>query len=241
LGFSLFGSGGIAVCLTLLPFLLLFAENKYQRSNRIRLIIKYLFRFYLSILEFLGILSIKTKGLERLQNMKGKLIICNHPSLLDVVIIMSRLNHIQCVVNNKLWTNPFVGMIVRTAGYIRNDIDPKNFLQECQEMLDRGENILIFPEGTRTVPSQQIKMRRGFANLALFSKADIQVLTLRCTPVWLIKGSNWYDIPPKRADFLLSAGPIFSHKNDCTDSPRSIRVRTLVKDIQHYYNENLKI
>src|SRR5262249_17894775 len=154
----------------------------------------------------------------------------NHPSLLDVVILMSRLKNVQCVVNKKLWTNPFVGMVVRSAGFIRNDIDPQLFLDRCKEMLARGENIIIFPEGTRTEPGQRMKMCRGVANLALSAQADIQALTLNCSLVWLNKRSKWYDIPPKRADFFLKSGPLFSYKNYMNNSPRSIQARGLMRD-----------
>lgn len=236
LGFSLFGTGSLLLCLSVFPLIALFTRDKQRRSGRVRSIIRYTFRFYLAVLEFLGIIKIQTEGLEQLKDMKGKLVICNHPSLLDVVIIMSRLKNVQCVVNNKLWTNPFVGLIVRSAGYIRNDIDPQTFLQDCRQMLSRGENIIIFPEGTRSVPGRKMKLCRGVANLALCAGADIQALTLNCAPVWLIKGSKWYDIPPRKTHFHLKAGPTILYK-DYLDHPlRSIQARRLMRDIQQYYD-----
>ncbi len=236
LGFSLFGFGGVFMCLTIFPVIIFLSKDKVQRSRRVRSVIRYTFKIFLFILEFLGILKIRTKGLETLQQMQGKLVICNHPSLLDVVIIMSRLKNIQCVVNNKLWRNLVVGVVVRAAGYIRNDIDPELFLEQCKEMLARGENIIIFPEGTRSVPGQPLKMQRGFANLALCANADIQALSLKCHPVMLIKGAKWYDIPPKRAHYLLQAGPEFSCQDYDSESPRSIRVRIMMREIQQYYD-----
>lgn len=236
LGFSLFGCGGIILCMTVFPCFMLFIRDKQRRIEQVRSVIRHTFKIYLLILQFLGVLNIKIQGIKNLQNLKGNLIICNHPSLLDVVIIMSHLKNVQCVVNNKLWTNPFVGMIVRSADYIRNDIDPQIFLGDCKEMIDRGENILIFPEGTRSVPGQKMKMCRGFANLALYAEADIQALTLNCSPVWLTKKSKWYDIPSQRIEIVLNAGPKFSYQNYCNHAPRSIRVRALMRDIQHYYH-----
>lgn len=235
LGFFLFGSGGILLCATVFPWIMLFTRDKKRRTDHIRSIIHYTFKLYLSLLQFLRVLNIKTYELNNLQDVRGNLIICNHPSLLDVVIIMAHLKNVQCVVNNKLWTNPFIGMIIRAANYIRNDIDPQIFLSECKKMIDRGENILIFPEGTRSVPGQKMKMCRGFANLALYAEVDIQVLTLSCSPIWLTKKSKWYDIPSKRIEFILKAGPKFSYQNYRNHAPRSIRVRALMRDIQHYY------
>lgn len=236
----MFGCGGILLCLTIFPLIILFTRDKNLRSDRVRTVIHFVFKAYVSILQFLGIMKIQTQGLEGLENMKGKLVICNHPSLLDVVIIMSRIKNVQCIVSSKLWSNPFVGLVVRSARFIRNDIHPQFFLEECKQILARGENIIIFPEGTRSVPGKPMKLRRGFANLALFVGADIQALVLSCQPDWLIKGSKWYNIPSRRVDILLEGGSEFSYKNSLDEAPRSIQVRALTRDIQQYYEEQLK-
>lgn len=235
LGFFLFGTGGLLLCITVFPWIMLFTQDKQKRTDRVRAVIRQTFKLFLFTLQRARLLTIKTQGIQQLQNLKGSLLICNHPSLIDVVIIMSHLKNVQCVVNNKLWSNLFVGMIVRSAGYIRNDIDPQFFLNSCKEMIAQGENILIFPEGTRSVPGQPMKMCRGFANLALFAKADVQALTLNCSPVWLTKNSKWYDIPSQRVKIILKTGPKFSYQTYYNEAPRSIRVRTLMRDVQNYY------
>lgn len=101
------------------------------------------------------------------------------------------------------------------------------------------ENILIFPEGTRSVPNQPIKLSRGVANLALWAKADIQALTLTCTPAWLYKDSKWCDVPSKRVDFVLKVGDQFLYKDNNNDTPRSIQVRALMRKIKHFYDRNI--
>lgn len=241
LGFALFSGGGFALCLTVFPIIILFSRDRYQRAYRVRYVISFIFRIYLMILEFLGAIKVNTSGLENLQTMRGSLVICNHPSLLDVVIIMSRLQSIQCVVKNTLWSNFLIGGVMRAAGYIRNDIDPELFLDECKKQLNLGENIIIFPEGTRSTPGQPIKLLRGLGNLALAAEANIQALVMDCQPITLTKGEKWYNIPPKRAIFNLQIGPLFPSSNYKNDHPRSIRVRALMRDIQQYYDRQLKI
>lgn len=225
--------------MTLFPLVALLSINGRQRRYRTRAIIHYAFKFFLVFLRFARVLKIKTYDIGPLETMRGNLLICNHPSLLDVVIIMASLKNVQCIVNNKLWKNPFVGLIVRAAGYIRNDIDPELFLDQCMSMLARGENILIFPEGTRSIPDMPIKMHRGFANLALAANVDIQLLLLTCQPTWLTKGAKWYEIPFKRATFILKRGPKFLSDDYNTETPRSIRVRALMRDVKQYYDGNL--
>ena len=102
-----------------------------------------------------------------------------------------------------------------------------------------GDNILIFPEGTRTVPEQPIKMHRGLGNLALAINADIQTLLMSCTPLTLTKRSKWYEIPHKKVTLKLRVGLFFSNKDYQDERPRSIRVRALMREIQHYYNRYL--
>jgi 1-acyl-sn-glycerol-3-phosphate acyltransferase len=194
---------------------------------------------YLNILEFLGVIKVKTTDLEKLQKLRGVLIVCNHPSLLDVVVIVAHLKNIQCVVKKELWKNPFLGGVVRAAGYIPNDLSTEQFYKDCMEQLHLGENIIIFPEGTRSIPGRPIKLHRSLGNLALAAKADIQALTMDCSPITLIKGEKWYKIPLRRPIFHLKKGKLFCSTNYRSDLPRSLCVRALMRDIQQYYNRYL--
>jgi len=239
IGFSLFGVGGLILCLTLFPLLTVVYRDHRQRHDRVRFVIRYTFKAYLWSLEFLGVIKVKTTDLEGLQDLKGVLIICNHPSLLDVVVIMAHLKNIQCVVKKELWKNPFLGGVVRAAGYIRNDLNPEQFYKDCKEQLNRGENIVIFPEGTRSIPGKPLKLHRSLGNLAIAAESDMKALTMDCHPITLIKGEKWYKIPLRRPVFHLKGGRFFPCMDYKSDLPRSLRVRALMRDIQQYYNRYL--
>lgn len=239
LGFALFGFGGIALCLMIFPVIIVCSKNPQIRQDRVRTVIRATFKFFFKILEILGVIQVKTHNLAQLKDLQGCLVICNHPSLIDVVLIMAHIPNIQCVVKKDLWSNPFLGGIVRAAGYIRNDLDPELFLEECKDQLKKGENIIIFPEGTRSKPGQPLTLMRGLGNLALAASANIQALTLDCTQVFLTKGQKWYKIPPRKAIFELKVGQFFPITQYQNEAPRSIRVRALMRDIQHYYNRYL--
>lgn len=239
LGFALFGFGGLAICVAIFPIIILCSKTKEISRDRVRTVIRWTFFLFFKMLEVLGVIKVKAHNLESLNSIKGHLVICNHPSLIDVVIIMAHVKNIQCIVKKELWSNLFIGGVVRAAGYIRNDIAPELFLEECKRQLNSGENIIIFPEGTRSKPGQPITMLRGLGNLALEASVNIQALTLDCTQIFLNKGQKWYKIPPKRAAFDLKVGKVFPISNYQSDAPRSIRVRALMRDIQHYYNRHL--
>ena len=240
IGFSLIGIGGVILCLTMFPLIAIWSRDHHKKHDRVRFIIRYTFKVYLKILEFLGVLKVKTTDLEELSDLRGALIICNHPSLLDVVVIMAHLKNIQCVVKKELWKNPFLGGVVRAAGYIRNDLNPEKFYEDCKEQLSRGENIVIFPEGTRSIPGRPIKMHRSLGNLAIAAEVNVQALTMDCNPITLVKGEKWYKIPSSRPLFHLKSGRFFHYGNYKNELPRSLCVRALMRDIQQYYNGYLK-
>lgn len=238
-GFTSLGLGGLLLCLTAFPFVILATRDLAKRRRRVRQIIGHTFAFYLGVLKFLGVLDLKVSNISPFMSVKGCLIICNHPTLLDVVIIMSQMKDLQCVVKAALWQNPFIGGVIRSAGYIRNDLPPETFLEECKAQLERGENILIFPEGTRTQPNKPLEMHRGMGNLALGANADIQALVMTCNPLTLTKGNPWYNVPHRKPFFHLTGGRTFYIGDYPEEKPRSLRVRALMRDIKDFYIRQL--
>jgi 1-acyl-sn-glycerol-3-phosphate acyltransferase len=237
--FLIFGVCGLIACLFLYSMIFIFNKNHKNRQHIARTANSYMFRWFLNIVTFLGVFKIDAKALKLLEKLKGSIIICNHPTLIDVVIIMAHLKGVQCVVKKGLWNNIILGAAVRSACYIPNDIDPEQFLKNVKKHLANGENILIFPEGTRTEPGQPIKLQRSVGNLAFFANANIQSIFIDCHPVTLTKNSKWYNIPEDASVFQVEIGPLFKVTDYPNDKPRSIRVRHLTANIQKYYNERL--
>ncbi|MCL4123280.1 UNVERIFIED_CONTAM: hypothetical protein GTU68_060962 [Idotea baltica] len=125
-------------------------------------------------------------GAELLKEDKSCLIIANHPSLIDYVLIASQLPQCDCIVKAALWHNPFIRGIVRAAGYIPNR-EPEAFLEECSDKLNSGNVLLVFPEGTRTTPGIKSKLQRGAAQIAVRSESDLRIIHVTVTPSFLTK------------------------------------------------------
>jgi len=236
---TFFWSGGLFLCTIIFPLIALTARSQEKKHKRARFCIQHTFQLFLWFLSLWGVLKIRKKGLEPLKHQKGVLLICNHPSLLDTVLIMAHFKNIQCIVKGELWSHPIFGIIVRTAGYIPNNMDPKAFLALCQKQLSQHENILIFPEGTRTQTNKPLRLKRGLSNLALVTQANVQMLTLSCSSPILTKEDKWYTLPSERVLFLLGSGPLLITKDYKADAPRSLRARALTREVQSYYNRYL--
>lgn len=237
IGFSVFSGGGLLMAITLFPLIAISAPDVASRYSRTRRLIHVAFRGFVGLLTLLGVIEFNAAGRDQLRACRGKIIIANHPSLLDVVLLMSLLPEAQCVVKHQLWRSRFLGSVVRGAGYIRNDLPAELMISQCQTELARGGNMVLFPEGTRTVPGKPIKFERGFANIAILCDADIQVITICCTPPTLLKGERWYDIPGEKMKFSLATHERIQTSDYQRGELRSVAVRKLTRDMEQLYQE----
>lgn len=239
LAFASLGLGGVAMAVTIFPVVTLLTHDPVVRQRRVQGCVRASFRLYVLMLRTLGVLSLNVGGREELTSSRGKLIVANHPSLLDVVLLMSLIPRVQCVVKHELWHNPFLGPVVRAAGYIRNDTPAEELIAVCAETLREGNNLVIFPEGTRSVPGQPVRLQRGFANIATLIGADILAVTILCEPPTLRKGEPWYRIPAVRPTFSISAGDVISVRRSKSTEERPMAARRLVAALETYYSERL--
>ncbi|MFC4272529.1 1-acyl-sn-glycerol-3-phosphate acyltransferase [Sneathiella chungangensis] len=235
IAFASFGLGGLFMSVFIFIPIALFTKDEATRIRRVRGVIYRAFRVFVYFLRVGGIIDSRFHETEKLKDVRGALIVANHPSLLDTVFLMSRMPDVQCIVKHELWDNPYLGGVMRAAGYIRNDGDAEMMLRQCEKALGSGQNILVFPEGTRSVPGQALKFQRGFANIATHFNAPIQLVTIKCEPSTLTKGSPWYAIPPRQARFDIT----FNEQLDMADylrhEPRSLKVRKLTRELEQYY------
>ena len=201
-----FGLGGVSMATVLFPPVTWLSRDPLSRKRRIQSLIQTSFRIFIRALCFLRVIELRVTGRHLLAEACGVLVVSNHPSLLDIVILMSLLPRVQCVVKHQLWSNPFLRAVVAGANYIRNDLDPEVLIERCAEALRSGDNLIIFPEGTRSVPGQTMVIKRGFANVAIAAPADLHIATIACEPVFLPKGQAWYDVPEKRPVFHVKVG-----------------------------------
>ena len=169
----------------------------------------------------------------------GHIVTANHPSLIDVVLLLAVNEQICCIVKNAIWNNFFIGPVVRQAGFIPNNAE--HFLPLAEARLKAGENILIFPEGTRTKADNIVRFKRGAANIAVAIGAPIMPVIIQCVPRGLKKGDKWYDIPAGGLNFTLRSSERLVVE-DCIDItlPRPQQYRHLTEFLENYYKKQLE-
>jgi 1-acyl-sn-glycerol-3-phosphate acyltransferase len=145
------------------------------------------FRTYLAAMEGVGLFRCDLRALDALRGEDRLIIAANHPSLLDAVLVISRLPRTVCITKASLWDNWFLGGGIRLAGYIRNDA-PLALVRSGLAALRGGQQMLIFPEGTRTVASPVNPFKGGFAIMAQKGGAPVQTVLIETPSRYLTKG-----------------------------------------------------
>lgn len=227
LSFVLFGVGGVLLSITVFPVLNSVVRDRERRTNLAHAIVHWAFRLHVRFMMLFGVISVEFKGADRLENDRGVLMVANHPSLLDVVFLISVIKRAQCIVKYQIWRNPFMSGVVSAAGFIRNDGDPETLVSDCAADLRAGRNIVIFPEGSRTVPGEPMKLQRGVANIAVRTGAPIRLISIDCNPPSLMKGLKWYQIPPVRSHFTITIHELIEMNSFMGDFSPSVAARHL--------------
>ena len=225
--FSIFGLGALCLTFIVFPVMTLSAKNQHQREMRVQSIIQRSFAFFSHTMRFFGAIDYSFEGVESLQQDRNCLVIANHPSLIDYVLIASRLPQCDCLVKAAIWHNPFMKGIVKAAGYIPNR-DPENLLDDCSERLQDGNVLLVFPEGTRTSPGKPSKLQRGAAQIAVRTETDLRLIHITVEPSFLTKEKKWYQVPDTKPFFRvaikskIAIEPFLQHADSPTSAARHL-------------------
>jgi 1-acyl-sn-glycerol-3-phosphate acyltransferase len=206
-GFSFvgFGIGGLLLGLVVFPLFVLVVRHRERRSAIARWTIHHLFRFFVAMICGLGLCSVEVRGRERLER-RGLLILASHPSLIDVVFLMALVRHADCIIKAALLRNPFTRGPVRAAGFVCNDSGP-GMIDDCVASVRAGNNLIVFPEGTRTPPGAALgRLQRGAANLAVRGALAITPVRITCSQQMLGKSDKWWRVPVRAGHFLIDVG-----------------------------------
>ena len=171
--FAFFGICSLILGILLFPIMHVlsgFSETKFKKMVR-KFNYQY-FKLFVKISIILGAVRLTVENEETLKSIRSKVVIANHPSLFDVVILFSLVPNADCIVKGELIQNKFISLIIKNL-YIPNNIPFDEQLEHAKNSMDEGNNLIIFPEGTRTKPGEPWDFKKGAARFALYSKNDV--------------------------------------------------------------------
>lgn len=236
--FTLFGLGGLLLRFVAVPLLWLLVRNPLARRTHARALIRRLFSMFVGVLCGLGIMTLEVRGAERLRR-RGALVLANHPTLIDVVMLMALIDNADCIVKGALASNPFTRGAVVMAGFLFNRDGP-GLIDEAIASVQAGSNLVIFPEGTRTAPRGEMTLQRGAANIAVRGALNITPVVIQSSLPFLTKGTPWWQVPARRVhicvevreDILISGFPAAS-------THPALAARDLTRFLKDYFSKEL--
>ncbi|MFL0796657.1 MAG: 1-acyl-sn-glycerol-3-phosphate acyltransferase [Cellvibrionaceae bacterium] len=234
--FTLFGIGGAIIPIFAYPLIGLAPISGRRKQEIARKLCQKVFAFFVKYMEISGVLTWEAHNLEKL-NRPGLLVLANHPTLLDVVFLISFLPNADCVVKSSLRFNPAMRGFIKLTGFITNDTG-EQLVDAAGESLNDGGCLVIFPEGTRTTPNHAMQLQRGAANIAVRTKTSITPITITCNPLALSKQHKWYHTARQRLHYKFQVNDDIDIQPYLTEHP-SKAARHLTKDLKKYFSEEL--
>ena len=202
--FIVFGLGAAFFGMVVFPIMRLVPGSPDAHRRRVRSCFRVYMRSFIGLMNAVGVLRFEFEGAERLGR-PGQVILANHPSLIDVVFLLGFTPQATCIVKEALFHHPITRWPVAAAGYVSNT-STHSMVERASEALRDGENVIVFPEGTRTTPGQPLYFHRGAASIAVRAASVVTPVFIRCVPTTLAKNMRWYQIPDRRVRFTFRVG-----------------------------------
>ena len=127
---------------------------------------------------------------------KPALIIANHQSFIDILLMLSVSPKMVMVTNSWVWNSPFFGWIVKYADFHHSADGYEVLAERLKKRVEEGYSVVIFPEGTRSADCSIQRFHKGAFYLAQLLKLDILPM--------IIYGAG--QISAKKQGFYIKSG-----------------------------------
>ena len=158
------------------------------------------------------------KANERFQH--PAIIIANHQSFIDILVLLSLSSKILMVTNHWVWHSPFFGAIIRYVDFYYIGEGYEQYMERMRKKVKEGYSIAIFPEGTRTYNGKMKRFHKGAFYLAETLQLDILPILLygnnkiiaKAQPFNIRKGIIYTEILPRIPGDDLSFGTTYQER-----------------------------
>ena len=137
--------------------------------------------------------KVEVKGLENIDKKKKYVVVANHQSLADIVLMYKTKMQFKWVAKDSLFKLPVLGWNMMLAKHIRlerGDFSSiKKVYKEASEWLDKGISVVFFPEGTRSDNNEMGPFQNGAFKLAIKEKVPVLPVLIEGTKNAIPKGS----------------------------------------------------
>lgn len=197
-----------------LPLLWCLGGTRLERRRRCQRWVGRSFRVFHAYMRGVGLIHY-SPTLELPRQAVPRIVVANHPTLVDVTALLSAVPEMCCLVKSSIHDNPLFYLIMKFCGHIRvrrsDTSDGTRVLKLTSKRVIDGSDVLLFPEGTRSPHPGIGPFHAGAFAVAVHSEIDVAKVAIFCDPPVLKRGAPWYLIPPEpvtlRLEFLGQSRP----------------------------------
>jgi 1-acyl-sn-glycerol-3-phosphate acyltransferase len=187
------------------------------------------FRLFLDVLQLAGAWRLDLSELDQLKDAGPLIVAPNHPGLLDAVLVVSRLPNAVCVMKTSLLHNFLLGPASGLARYVCND-SLLRLIARSGDELRLGGQLLLFPEGTRSVGGPIGPFTDAVGALSRRAGVPVQTVIIEADSAFLGKKWPLLTRPPFPMSFSIRLGRRF-------DPPADVRAFTA--ELERYFLREL--
>lgn len=150
--------------------------------------------------------TIEVRGLENLQPNCNYIFMSNHVSNLDPPVFIPRIpGRCSVLIKKEVFRIPILGRLLKLAEMVPVDRSNREAAIEsvhsAEEVLQRGLNMVIFPEGTRSPDGRLLPFKKGPFHLAMEAGVPVVPVTILGTAECWPKGT--WSIRPGKATVIF--------------------------------------
>jgi 1-acyl-sn-glycerol-3-phosphate acyltransferase len=175
---------------------------------------------------------VQVDGREYLRENTPRMLVANHTSYADIVVLMAMLGtDYHFVAKAEVMSMPFFRTFLRKLGHFsfRRE-DPRERLHQAEQIEDalrRGESVFVFPEGTFTAQSGVRPFHLGAFKAAIAAQREIVPIALDGTRR-VLRDGTWL---PRPGRITITICPPIAPPPSAEDWQQIVRVRDSAREI----------
>ncbi|AKF09557.1 lysophospholipid acyltransferase family protein [Sandaracinus amylolyticus] len=206
--FFLFFVGSPLIGIVVLPLLRLVAKDREDHRRRCTRVIGRLHRVFTWWMRVSGLVA--PPAMPELPGVAPGapyVMITNHPSLIDVILLLGSFEGLTCVVKGSWYRSLVLGPLLKQTAYLpgpgSGEEESEDMLGTMVEHLSTGHPLLVFPEGTRSLKNRMHRFRRGAVEAAVRAKVPIVAMFVAIDRPFLMKGVPFWHVPKDTATYSI--------------------------------------
>lgn len=210
----------------------LWGGTPLEKRKRCQRIVGGSFRFFHAYMSLMGLIKYRPE-LQLPPSDGPRILVANHPSLIDTTALVAAHPEVCCVVKSGIYNSPLFFLLMKFCGHIRVNRDSRDSgllaIEAASTRLEEGSDVLFFPEGTRSRGGDVGDFRPGAFAVAVLGGFPITPVAIFCSGPVLKRGTPWYQIPPEPVSLTLEPlGEVTPLENETTSELKN-RVHSILQ------------